>query len=353
VEIAEDGQSAVDKTRERVYDLVLMDVQMPVMDGLMATRLIRAMPGRGAMPIVAMTANAFDEDREACLAVGMNDHVVKPVDPEELYRAFLRWLPDPAATAQSSEARLAEAHEQLAGPSPERSLDQSTRSVAAMPEGEAEACRARLASIEGLDLAAGLRATHHRLDLYRRLLARFLETRDPSRLRQALDRIDLDEARRAVHTLKGVAATLGATRLRGLAARLEQEIATGTAGTATLSRWTSQAESIAAETRRLQWALRLALTWRAEPASDPDALGAPLDTATLGVLTAQLEALLEAGDMQAVDVLRSGRSLLDAACGDQAGPLAALIEDFAFDEALAQLRRVMRSWSARPGHPGD
>ncbi len=79
----------------------------------------------------------------------------------------------------------------------------------------------------------------------------------------------------------------------------------------------------------------------------------PLDAAALDVLTAQLEALLEAGDMQAVDLFRSGRSLIDAAFGDQAGPLAALIEDFAFDEALAQLRRAMRSWAARPGDPGD
>jgi CheY-like chemotaxis protein len=69
-----------------------MDVQMPVLDGLQATRRIRALPGMDTLPIVAMTANAFGDDRDACLAAGMNDHVAKPVDPQQLYRTVLRWL---------------------------------------------------------------------------------------------------------------------------------------------------------------------------------------------------------------------------------------------------------------------
>nr|WP_300988633.1 PAS domain S-box protein [Thiocapsa sp.] len=93
VDLAEDGQGALDKARAGHDDIILMDVQMPVMDGLTATRLIRALPAHGATAIVAMTANAFAEDRDACLAAGMNDHVVKPVDPESLYSALLRWLP--------------------------------------------------------------------------------------------------------------------------------------------------------------------------------------------------------------------------------------------------------------------
>ena len=92
VETAGDGIEAVDLVCERHYDLVLMDVQMPRMDGLTATREIRAR-GHRKVPIVALTANAFEEDRTACLAAGMTDHVAKPIDPEMLYDTLLCWLP--------------------------------------------------------------------------------------------------------------------------------------------------------------------------------------------------------------------------------------------------------------------
>jgi PAS domain S-box-containing protein len=92
VDTAEDGLEAVEKVRDGDYDVVLMDVQMPRMDGLAATRSIRALPGREMLPVLAMTANAFDEDRIACEEAGMNDFVVKPVDPPALYRTLSRWL---------------------------------------------------------------------------------------------------------------------------------------------------------------------------------------------------------------------------------------------------------------------
>jgi CheY-like chemotaxis protein len=92
VDLVGDGEQAVRQVCQRRYDLVLMDVQMPVLDGLQATRRIRALPGMDTLPIVAMTANAFGDDRDACLAAGMNDHVAKPVDPQQLYRTVLRWL---------------------------------------------------------------------------------------------------------------------------------------------------------------------------------------------------------------------------------------------------------------------
>ena len=95
IELAGNGRIALDKASNSAYALILMDMQMPEMGGLEATRLIRELPAHRLTPIIAMTANAFDEDKERCLAAGMNDFVAKPVEPERLFTTLARWLGRP------------------------------------------------------------------------------------------------------------------------------------------------------------------------------------------------------------------------------------------------------------------
>ena len=92
VEFAEDGNQAVKMVQHNHYDIVLMDMQMPEMDGLRATEAIRAVPGLERVVIIAMTANAFDDDRVRCLAAGMNDYISKPFNPENLFEKLLQWI---------------------------------------------------------------------------------------------------------------------------------------------------------------------------------------------------------------------------------------------------------------------
>jgi CheY-like chemotaxis protein len=95
VDLAEDGVAAVELAKGKDYDLILLDLQMPRMNGIEATQIIRALPGRETVPILALTANAFSGDRKMCIDAGMNDHIGKPVDPDQLFETLLKWLSKP------------------------------------------------------------------------------------------------------------------------------------------------------------------------------------------------------------------------------------------------------------------
>ncbi|RTL26351.1 MAG: hybrid sensor histidine kinase/response regulator [Rhodocyclaceae bacterium] len=217
VDVANDGVEALQKAAHNAYDLVLMDVQMPNMDGLEATHALRQLPQCASLPILAMTANAFDEDRRACLDAGMNDHVAKPVDPDSLFAALIHWMPP-------------------RGPAPV--VGHGEQGDAAVSAGKEQALREALAAIDGLDLAFGLSLVRGKFATYRRLLAMFVDTHEGEvvRIRGALDAGDLDTAQRAAHSLKGSAASLGLVRIQQAAAAVEAPLKGAAEGAAAASR---------------------------------------------------------------------------------------------------------------------
>ena len=208
-DIAENGEIAVAKAQATPYDIILMDVRMPVMDGLAATRAIRGLPGYSAVPIVALTANAFDEDKRDCLAAGMNDVLTKPIEPELLYVALAKWL---GRTGPQSDTPPVPAPASLPVPA-------SFPVLPSDPVGKLQAC---LGHIPGIDMTKGA-GFKNRPDRYIRYLLEFAaENADfVPRLRACLDGGDLTVALRLLHSLKGTAGLVGMVGIHALAAELE------------------------------------------------------------------------------------------------------------------------------------
>jgi two-component system sensor histidine kinase/response regulator len=255
VECAENGKVGVDMAMGSPFDLILMDMQMPVMDGLEATRRILALPGRERTPIIALTANAFAENRADCLAAGMVDHLSKPVDQAALHRSLARWL---SAEPPPADRR----------PPPERA---GKVEAEAKSEGEAATADelavdngliAALAADDGFDSACGLAALGGRADKYALLLRKYLEVHDGTvaAIGNALAIADPARARRLAHTLKGTAATLGLPATSRAAADLERALA-DTASAAV----DEQLQQLADVHRRQTDTLRLALAAAGAP----------------------------------------------------------------------------------------
>ena len=304
VSVAGNGQEAVDMASATRYDLVLMDVQMPVMNGLEATRLIRGLPGWRSVPILALTANAFEEDGKDSLRAGMNDHVAKPVEPRVLYQHLVRWLPPRDQEDDAGEA---------AGGQPQADL----------PE--------ELLAVDGLDTAAGLRTLMGATGRYVDLLRRFVDGHagDAAEVVSLASQGDTEALRQKVHTVKGVAGTLGALRLQAAAAELETA-ARRREDVEVLGR---AADVVAAELDRLVASLRDVL-----PATAPAEDAGAVDWLQVADVLARLEPLVASGNTAANQLYEEEAEVIAAACGDGARTLGRQLADFDYDEALGTVR---------------
>jgi two-component system, sensor histidine kinase and response regulator len=306
VDLAADGAAAVDRVLchgPDHYAVVLMDMQMPVMDGLAATGAIRRSPRHAGLPIVAMTANALAEDRDRCLAAGMSDYVAKPIEPLELRAALLRWLgADPTDAGRPTPAAPA----------------------------------ADLPAIAGLDIAGGLRRMMGNAERYIALLRRFSDRQSdvPEEIAAALRDGDRDAAERLAHTLKGLAGNVGAAALAARADQVESAIRTGSGG----HDLAAAIEELRAELAALLDELGRVLPPQA--ASRPP-VAAGIDREEAGAVSRRFARLLVDSDVAAVAFLTENSALLRDTLGVHFCEIEAATEEFDFAAALVALRKAI------------
>ncbi|MGZ5874250.1 MAG: response regulator [Bradyrhizobium sp.] len=308
VDVVNNGREAVDKllaTGGNIrYDLVLMDLQMPEMDGYQATARIRAEPSLADLPIIAMTAHAMAEERDRCLAAGMRAHITKPIDPELLYRTLAQfYLPGQAAVSAKPIDRA----------SPPDSL----------------------LEIDGMDVANGLRRVAGNLKLYRSLLGQFVEQQADvvSAVRAGLERQDFALVERLVHTLKGVSGNLGAKSISRLAAELEGSLKHREVGSLD-----SALSGMDIELAQVIEAIRNSLATRT--AETPRRVSAPDLTETVTLLK-QIKQLLANDDGAALDFLLEARERIDGIISDaDLNALQQAVSDFDFTAALGCLTSI-------------
>ncbi|MDD0815275.1 response regulator [Curvibacter sp. HBC28] len=320
VDIAGNGQVALDKIRQQEYDLVLMDMQMPVMDGITATQEIRKFDDLAHIPIVAMTANARDTDRQRCMASGMVDFVAKPIEPEELGRVLLRWIP-----AKSSEV--------LTSPSEPRG---GGATEAAPKVDPVELLSRSVLQIPGLDVAQGLRRVMGSIPLYLSLLRKFItgQREVPDQILQALAEPDWDRAEMLVHTLKGVVGNIGATELHQLAAQLNEVVDQRADVNAALVLAGQLKQGLVVVVSGIESQLSPA------PAAAAPRPANPAEQAQAQALCEQLRGLLSDDDPDAGDLLDSHSALLKRHLGVHYRAVESGIRGFDFPAALAALQQV-------------
>lgn len=303
IDLAWHGGEALERVKSRHYDLILMDMQMPVMDGLEATSLIRQLPGYGSVPIIAMTANAFEEDRQQCMAAGMNDFLAKPFDPDTLFAMLIRWIPGlrkmSVKTAKSQKIELSQRVK-----SPQLNVDN------------------------------GLRSFSGKQEKYFQMLQRFLTIHlgDASLIETMLAKGDREAARRQAHTLKGVAALLGLEQVRESAATLEQDL-----------KLSESANDVGILIGRLSESLKTGEIAIRQIIGEPHAeVPKIIDPFELGQQVVLLELALATDNLEAVEVWREIKpQILQLVGSERVKILHGQLEQFDLPAALESLHSII------------
>ncbi len=311
VTVANHGGEAVkiltENSHPPPFDVVLMDIQMPVMDGISATKLLRTHLYLEKLPIIAMTAHALVEERQRCIDAGMNDHIAKPIDPDHMFSTILRWAKPRANPAPETQAV-----------------------VAAAPVHEIA-----LPPIAGVNIADGLNRVAGNRRLYRDLLSQFAakQAGAATEIAAALDANDHQTAERTAHTVKGVAGNLGITNVQTAAQKLEKAIReSDPSSSALLDQF---AIALRLHVKDISEALHDSAA--PEPESPPAAFDAERAASAVG----QLRTLLEASDGDAQEAFQELRDSTAAAV--EKSHLDALnesINNFEFEQALARLDEI-------------
>ncbi|MBV5319021.1 MAG: response regulator [Desulfobulbaceae bacterium] len=317
VELANNGQEAIAMISEHpddYYHAVLMDIQMPVMDGYEATRILRSQSRYAALPIIAMTAHVMVEEQQRCLAAGMQTHIAKPIEPVILLRVLAEHYPRSLS--------IDNALRQTAGP--ENALPLGGVSQQLLP-----------GAILGVDFTVGLNLCGHKPALYRQILKGFVKEYEhfSSTLQQLLHEEKWSEIFNLVHTFKGLAGTIGAQGLYQLSVQVEQGAKAHTQHLDLLVMELTENLSCIIEAINTYFAEEEELY--VEPVSLPDTTDTTPD-ATL--LLAQLRHLLQESDSAAQDLWRNHEATLKTKLPTAtADGLSQAIANFQFQDALAQL----------------
>jgi two-component system sensor histidine kinase/response regulator len=317
VDVANNGAEAVEKVAQASYDGVLMDCQMPVMDGFEATRTIRRDARFAKLPILAMTANAMSGDKEKCIAAGMNDHIAKPIDVAQLFQTMAQWIKPQSAQAQ----------EELKMAPPDQEAPQATHAED-VPE------------IPGLDLKSALARVGGSVKLLRKLIGRFAETQSDAiaRIKTAMENNDADTATREAHTVKGLAGNIGATPLADRAALVEGMLKRG------------ETQGLAAALDAMESELQSVLD------RIGNAMGAP-EQVTVAAMSAEsinrdalkadlgrLHAMLADGDSEATDMAEKLADRLNSLGQQQATrELLKQVADYDFDTAQERVKGIAQA----------